>query len=175
MSWGTRWSATDAHPVASGNGHCKMSLHTRAHKNTCMHVSLPFFSSRAHTPLNVNKSQSRPFPRFLPHMRSKVHISTQRSALVPSFTRHTCSHILANAGITERKTREWWGPVPRWFNLALTRAAVQDGAWQQFPSDEYLCSRHGGQGSATISCVISESFGVGRFYFYMWKHTCAQR
>ena len=27
MSWGTRWSAADAHPVAFGGGHRKMSLY----------------------------------------------------------------------------------------------------------------------------------------------------
>lgn len=69
-------------------------------------------------------------------------------------------------------------PVQQWFNLALTRAAVQDGAWQQFPSNEYLCNRwcrHRGQSSATIHCVISERFEVSWILLlHVEAHACTK-
>lgn len=62
-------------------------------------------------------------------------------------------------------------PVQQRSNLALTSTADQDGAWQQFPSDECLWNRwcrHGVHGSVTIHFAISERFH--RLWIYMWKH-----
>lgn len=67
MSWGTKCSAADAHPVASGNRHSKMYLHTvrtQTHKHThtgvrlrcsqssnrtCAHLTFTFLLLRTYT------------------------------------------------------------------------------------------------------------------------------
>lgn len=117
------------------------------------------FCAHAHTDPQINVKLS---------LFSVTHINI--NALKCTYS--TSTHILS----TEQGSGSI--PVHQWFNLALTSTADQDGAWQQFPSDEYLCNRwcrHEGQSSATIHCVISEQFGVLRsLVIHVKTHTCTK-
>ena len=116
------------------------------------------------------------------HTRTHTHAHTQTDCTCnqmfkPRVTYHTLTHILQGLSTKQRRGSH---RVQQRFNLALTSTADQDGVWQQFPSNEYLCNsrwRHRGQCPVTIHCAVTvRDLGFSwRVGVYTRKNSHAQR
>lgn len=137
MSWGARWSPADAHPVASGNGCCKPSLHyfTHTHTHTTRWSVIPLPPVGMQTNLCMQTNGKI----IVRHLLTHVHVfSTHHKA-----TERQQQQQQQRKLNKKRKQGRDDVLIQQRSNLALTNAVDQDGAWQQFLSNEYLCNSWG--------------------------------